>query len=83
VRALGLGVNGGLMFDSVMIETILGVEGVERVGCASRFEFEPRLVDVAIRRWQQSTPRDTIHAASGLNLSEVASPRRLALLYAR
>jgi hypothetical protein len=28
-------------------------------------EYEPRFVDIAVRRWQASTGRDAIHLGSG------------------
>ena len=40
----------------------------ERVGRSARLiEFEPRFVDVAVRRWQSFTGRDAVHAASRLH----------------
>lgn len=45
----------------------------ERVGRrALMLEYEPRYVDVAIRRWQEFTGKDAIHAASGEAFNDAA-----------
>jgi DNA modification methylase len=45
----------------------------ERVGRHARaLEIEPRLADVAIRRWQAFTRREAIHAERGLSFDEIA-----------
>jgi len=36
-------------------------------------EIEPRLVDVAIRRWQAFSRRGAIHAESGLSFDDIAA----------
>jgi hypothetical protein len=54
--------------------TILAAQRVQRH--ARALEAEPRLVDVAIRRWQAATRRDAVHAESGLTFDEVAARRR-------
>ena len=51
--------------------TILAAERVGRRAYA--LELEPRYVDVAIRRWQEFTGKDAIHAEAGLTFDEVAS----------
>jgi hypothetical protein len=46
----------------------------ERVGRQARaLEVEPRLVDIAVRRWQAFTRRDAVHAESGLSFDEIAA----------
>ncbi len=50
--------------------TILAAERVGRRAYA--VELEPRYVDVAIRRWQEFTGKDAIHAETGLTFDEVA-----------
>jgi DNA modification methylase len=50
------------------------VMAAERVGRQARaLEVEPRLVDLAIRRWQAGTRRDAVHAESGLSFDETAA----------
>jgi DNA modification methylase len=51
--------------------TILAAERVGRRGFA--LEFEPRFVDVAIRRWQDFTRKDAIHIMSGRRFDEIAA----------
>jgi DNA modification methylase len=44
----------------------------ERTGrCARAIEFEPKYVDVAIRRWQRVTGEHAIHLTSGATYSEL------------
>jgi DNA modification methylase len=50
--------------------TILAAERVGRRAFA--IEIEPRYVDVAIRRWQEFTKRDAVHAESGQTSDERA-----------
>jgi DNA modification methylase len=57
--------------------TILAAERVGRR--AYTLEFEPRFVDVSIRRWQAFARRDAIHAETGLTFDELAGKRRVAL----
>ena len=53
---------------------LLEAPAAERVGCHARaLEIEPRLVDVAIRRWQAFARRDARHAESGLSFDEIAA----------
>jgi hypothetical protein len=54
--------------------TILAAQRVQRH--ARAVEAEPRLVDIAIRRWQAATRRNAIDAESGLSFDEVAARRR-------
>ena len=54
--------------------TILAAQRVQRH--ARALEAEPRLVDIAIRRWQAATRRNAVHAESGLSFDEVAVRRR-------
>src|SRR5947209_2529408 len=64
----------------VVLDTFSGsgttIMAAERVGRHARaLEFEPRYVDVAIRRWQAFTRRDARHAESGLSFDEIAADR--------
>jgi DNA methylase len=53
------------------------VMAAERVGRRARvLEVEPRLVDVAIRRWQAGTRRAAVHAESGLSFDDIAAGHR-------
>jgi hypothetical protein len=52
------------------------VMAAERVGRRARaLEGVPRLVDVAIRRWQAFTHHDAIHADRGLTFEQIAADR--------
>jgi hypothetical protein len=51
--------------------TIMAAEQVDRQ--ARALEVEPRLVDVAIRRWQAGTRRGAVHAESALSFDEIAA----------
>jgi DNA modification methylase len=51
--------------------TILAAERVGRK--AYTLEFEPRFVDVAIKRWQAFSRKDAIHAETGLTFDEAAN----------
>lgn len=45
----------------------------ERTGRWARLiEYEPRYVDVTIRRWQKDTGRDAVHAETGLTFDEMS-----------
>ena len=62
----------------VVLDTFAGlgttVIAAERVGRHARgLEAEPRLVDVAIRRWQALTGGNAVHAESGLSFAEIAA----------
>jgi DNA modification methylase len=48
--------------------TILAAERTGRIAVCA--EVEPRFVDLAIRRWQDFTGKDAIHAKTGLCFSE-------------
>jgi len=54
--------------------TILAAQRVQRH--ARALEAEPRLVDIAIRRWQAATHRNAVHVESGLSFDEVAATGR-------
>jgi DNA modification methylase len=54
--------------------TILAAERVGRR--AYSLEFEPKYVDVAIRRWQAFTRRDAVHADTGQTFEDVAGDRK-------
>jgi DNA modification methylase len=51
--------------------TILAAERVGRRAFA--LELEPKFVDVAIRRWQEFTGKDAIHAVSGRTFDAIAA----------
>ncbi len=51
--------------------TLLAAERVGRRGYG--VEYEPRFVDVAIRRWQAFTRKDAVHVASGSCFDELAA----------
>jgi DNA modification methylase len=53
--------------------TILAAERVGRRAYA--LEFEPRFVDVAVKRWQAFSRRDAIQVETGLTFDEVESQR--------
>jgi DNA modification methylase len=53
--------------------TILAAERVGRLGYG--LEIEPHYVDVAIRRWQEFTGKDAIHAQSNRCFDELARKR--------
>ena len=38
-------------------------------------ELEPRYVDTAIKRWQDLTGEEALHADTGLNFNDLASKR--------
>ena len=64
----------------IVVDTFCGsgttVLAAERVGRrAYTLEFEPRFVDVAIKRWQAFSRRDAIHIESGLSFDELTSNR--------
>lgn len=54
--------------------TILAAERVGRIGYG--LEIEPRYVDAAIRRWQDFTKKDAVHAATGRTFGEIEQERR-------
>jgi DNA modification methylase len=57
--------------------TILAAEKVGRIGYG--IEFEPKYVDVAIRRWQNSTKLEAILDGDGRTFGEIAVERARAL----
>ena len=64
----------------IVIDTFAGlgttILAAERVGRHARaIEIEPRLVDIAIQRWQACTRKDAIHMPSGLRFKELADYR--------
>ena len=71
-------IKDGTRKGDVVLDTFAGpgttVMAAERVGRQARaLEVEPRLVDLAIRRWQAGTRRDAVHAESGLSFDEIAA----------
>lgn len=56
--------------------TILAAERVGRIGYG--LEIEPRYVDIAIRRWQEFTKRDAVHAVTGRTFEETEAERNAA-----
>ena len=66
--------------NHIVLDTFCGsgttLLAAERVGRQARgVEFDPRFVDVAIRRWQTFTGRDAIHLETGLTFEELAGGR--------
>lgn len=53
--------------------TLIAAEKTGRVGFG--MELDPGYVDVAVRRWQQLTGQDAVHAATGLTFAEIAAQR--------
>lgn len=53
--------------------TILAAEKTGRIGYG--VEYEPKYVDVAIKRWQDLTKRDAILAGDGRTFGEIAAAR--------
>jgi DNA modification methylase len=54
------------------------IVAAERVGRNARaLEADPRLVDIAIRRWQSFTRSGARHAESGLSFEQIAADRAL------
>jgi len=50
----------------------------ERVGRRARvIEIDPRYVDIAIRRWEQTTGNIAVHTDSGLSFAEISNQRLL------
>jgi DNA modification methylase len=71
-------IKDGTRKGDVVLDIFAGpgttVMAAQRVGRKARaLEVEPRLVDVAIRRWQAYTRRDAVHAESGLSFDETAA----------
>jgi DNA modification methylase len=64
----------------IVLDTFCGsgttILAAERVGRrAYTVEFEPRFVDVAIKRWQAFSRKDAIQTETGLPFDELASKR--------
>jgi DNA modification methylase len=62
----------------VVLDTFCGpgttILAAERVGRrAFAVEMEPRLIDVAIRRWQEFTRKDAVHAVTGATFNEIVA----------
>jgi DNA methylase/ParB-like nuclease domain len=71
-------IKDGTRKGDVVLDIFAGpgttIMAAQRVGRQARaLEVEPRLVDVAIRRWQAGTRRDAVHAESGLSFDETAA----------
>jgi DNA modification methylase len=71
-------IKDGTRKGDVVLDIFAGpgttVMAAQRVGRHARaLEVEPRLVDVAIRRWQAHTRRDAVHAESGLSFDATAA----------
>jgi predicted RNA methylase len=67
--------RGGIVLDAFAGSgtTIIAAERTGRVGYA--MEIDPHYVDVAIRRWQEFTGGDAIHAGTGQTFAEVCKIR--------
>jgi DNA modification methylase len=67
--------RGGIVLDPFMGSgtTMLAAEKVGRLGFG--IEYEPRYVDVAVRRWQTYTGKDAIQTSSGLFFDEISARR--------
>jgi DNA modification methylase len=65
--------RGGIVLDPFMGSgtTILAAEKVGRRGFG--IEYEPRYIDVAIRRWQAYTGKDAVQQSSGLSFDELVA----------
>jgi hypothetical protein len=64
----------------LVLDTFAGssttILAAERVGRRARsVEIDPRYVDVAVRRWQQFTRKDAVHAETGQTFDETADRR--------
>ncbi len=71
-------IKDGTRKGEVVLDTVAGagtmIMAAEQVGRQARaLEIEPRLVDLAIRRWQAFTHQDAIHAESALSFDEIAA----------
>lgn len=67
--------RGDIVLDQFMGSgtTMLAAEKIGRI--AYGMEYEPRFVDVAIRRWQAFTKRDAILEGDGRTFDEIAAER--------
>jgi DNA modification methylase len=68
--------RGDLILDSFLGSgsTLISAERTGRI-CYG-IELDPRYVDIAVRRWQQHTGQQAIHAASGLGFGEISTKDR-------
>ena len=71
-------IKDGTRKGDVVLDIFAGpgttVMAAERVGRQARaLEVEPRLVDLAIRRWQAGTRGNAVHAESGLSFDETGA----------
>nr|WP_281392509.1 DNA methyltransferase [Sphingobium jiangsuense] len=66
---------GSIILDPFMGSgtTIIAAERCDRRACG--VEIEPLFVDRAIRRWQDLTGRQAIHAETGRSFSDIAIER--------
>lgn len=55
--------------------TLMAAERVRRICCG--IEIDPVYVDVAIRRWQNSTGEAAVHAQTGKRFNEVAAQKEM------
>ena len=69
--------RGALVLDVFLGSgtTILAAEKSGRRACC--IELDPAYVDVAIRRWEEMTGKEAVHAASGLTFAQMASERAI------
>jgi DNA methylase len=74
-------IKDGTRKGDVVLDIFVGpgttVMAAERVGRQARgLEAEPRLVDIAVRRWQAGTRGNAVHAENRLSFDEVAAHLR-------
>ena len=69
--------RGALVLDVFLGSgtTILAAERSGRRACC--IELDPAYVDVAIRRWEEMTGKEAVHAASGMTFAQMASERAI------
>jgi DNA modification methylase len=67
--------RGEIVLDSFLGSgtSLMAAERVGRICCG--IEIDPAYVDVAIRRWQNSTGEAAVHAATGKRFAEIAASR--------
>jgi DNA modification methylase len=68
--------RGDLVLDAFLGSgsTLIAAEETGRT--CNGVELDPRYVDVALRRWQQTTGRDAVHASTGLCFDDLATSRQ-------
>ena len=68
--------RGDVVLDSFLGSgtTLLAAERVGRICCG--MEFEPRYVDLAIRRWQQLTGEQATHAGTGRTFDDMLDQQK-------